>query len=96
MSHQSFNTKKLHKLDESFEHLFSDSFLHSLGGGLDEPSLSSAANIDDVFFNLDFDEPIGLGEEMEKDLEEAWNLPLRQGAETPSFKVQNKRFGCCD
>ncbi|GJJ11219.1 hypothetical protein Clacol_005451 [Clathrus columnatus] len=78
VSDKSSDKKQLHKLDESFEHFFSSSLLQSLGEeNFENPSLASA-NVNDVFFNLDFDEPMGLGEEMEKDLEQAWNLPLRR------------------
>ncbi|KAF8478773.1 Rec8 like protein-domain-containing protein [Gautieria morchelliformis] len=74
------NKNKLHQLDESHDHLFSNSFLHSLSGDvapIDDPS--SSAHMNDVLFNLDFGDPdVGLGEEMERDLEEAWNMKVNK------------------
>lgn len=74
--------KKLHQLDESHDHLFSASFLNSLSGEgvVNDEGLSSAH---DVLFDLDFgaDPDIGLGEEMLRDLEEAWNMNVTRGEE---------------
>ena len=64
----------LHKLDESHEHVFSSAFVNSLSGEADaggNDEISSSAN--GVLFDLDFgaDPEVGLGEEMQRELEEA-------------------------
>lgn len=86
------NKKKLHQLDESHDHLFSNSFLHSFSGEiplLDDPS---SAQMNDVLFDLDFGDPdVGLGEEMERDLEEAWNMKVNR-EEEPAPAVTNFDF----
>ncbi|KAF8582712.1 hypothetical protein K439DRAFT_1509657 [Ramaria rubella] len=77
------NNKRLrHQLDESHDHLFSTSFLNSFSGEIAMDDPSSSANLNDVLFDLDFgDADIGLGEEMEKDLEEAWNMKVNREEE---------------
>lgn len=79
------NKKKLHQLDESHDHLFSNSFLHSLSREVAPiVDTSSAAYTNDVLFNLDFgDLDVGLGEEMQRDLEEAWNMKAPALEERP-------------
>jgi hypothetical protein len=58
--------------------MFSSSFLNSFSGEIppiDDP-FSSAVMDNNVLFDLDFGEPAGLGEEMERDLAEAWNIKI--------------------
>jgi len=84
------NKKKLHQLDESHDHLFSASFLNSLSGdGADNDGCPSSAH--DVLFDLDFgaDPDIGLGEEMERDLEEAWNMNVNREEEAAPIEDFN-------
>ncbi|KAF8517968.1 hypothetical protein BU17DRAFT_66681 [Hysterangium stoloniferum] len=84
--HQLINKRKLHQLDESHEYMFSSSFLNSFSGEIahiDDPSSSAVMN-NNVIFDLDFDEPIGLGEEMERDLEEAWNMKFDHEKQPPN------------
>jgi hypothetical protein len=87
--------KKLHQLDESHDHLFSSSFLNSLSGEVVDAS--SSAHLNDVLFDLDFGDPdVGLGEEMERDLEEAWNMKVNgQDASPPAAGNFNfERLSC--
>lgn len=73
------NKKKLHQLDESHDHLFSSSFLQSFSGEIIPLDDVSSAQMNDVLFDLGFGDPdVGLGEEMERDLEEAWNMKVNR------------------
>lgn len=75
------SNKKLHQLNESHDHLFSNSFLDSFSG---EDPYASSAQINDVLFDLNFGDPdVGLGEEMERDLKEAWNMEAIGQEATP-------------
>ncbi|KAF8461965.1 hypothetical protein JB92DRAFT_2839034 [Gautieria morchelliformis] len=72
-----------------------DMIFRKLGAGdvapIDDPS--SSAPINDVLFNLDFGDPdVGLREEMERDLEEAWNMKVNKEQVEPVLAVEGFYF----
>ncbi|KIJ55411.1 hypothetical protein M422DRAFT_240024 [Sphaerobolus stellatus SS14] len=75
--------KKLYQLDESHDHLFANlnDFANSISFDAGPPGadLSSSINLPDPIMDFDFgDMDVGLGEEMERDLAEAWNMQLEE------------------